>query len=204
MPLRGVSTAGVGAVPAVPALRGEGLGAKSLLALLAQGMHGARGRYGDGLGSVGGQIGRLRDTVGSSAWWSQPWRSQNHGGPGPWGAGSPVPGGAVGCPHTRAICPQPCWRHPQGFRHSSAPSWGWRQWRWGTFVPLQSTRGTLAPCWGSCGPIAPTAGDGQGRGWGLRTRPGAEQSPHRAWPSGCIFLARRLTLLHETPGEVVT
>lgn len=81
MPLRGVSTAGVGAVPAVPALRGEGLGAKSLLALLAQGMHGAWGRYGDGLGSGGGRIGWLHDTVGSSAWWSQPWWSQNHGGP---------------------------------------------------------------------------------------------------------------------------
>lgn len=115
-----------------------------------------------------------------------------------------MPGGAVGCPHTHAICPQPCWRHPQGFRHSSAPSWGWRQWRWGTFVPLQSTRGTLAPCWGSCSPIAPTAGDGQGQGWGLRTQLGAEQSPHRAWPSGCIFLARRLALLHETPEEGVT
>lgn len=63
MPPRGVSTAGVGAVPAVPALRGEGLGAKSLLALLAQGMHGAWGCCGDGLGSVGGRIGWLHDTV---------------------------------------------------------------------------------------------------------------------------------------------
>lgn len=97
-------------------------------------------------------------------WWS--W---------PWGAGNPVPGGAVRCPHTCAICPQPCWWHPQGFRRSSAPSWGWQQWRWGTFVPPQSTRGTLPPCRGSCGPIAPMAGAGQGQGWGLRTPLGAEQ-----------------------------